>query len=295
MTASLLIAAALAGGCWPVEGGRIMARDLAQVIPAFRTLDPETDLGHAPAPGARRIFGVAELKRLARRHGLEEEPAAAACFERPLEPLGRDRLMEAMRRSLNRPEASIEIVEHSRQPTPRGEVEFPLSGLMRPHLPDASAPVLWRGHVRYGGDRLFRIWARVRVSVPLRRVVAVEDLPQGVPIAEKQVRLETSSGFPGGGPVLTSLEEAVGHVLRRPVRAGSPLGANLLQSPEAVSRGDLVRVEVLSGGARIVFEGRAMSGGSAGDQILVQNPASRKTFPAKVKAAGRVVAGQGGE
>ena len=39
------------GACLPVEGDRILARDLAAAIPAFLGLNPEEILGFTPAPG----------------------------------------------------------------------------------------------------------------------------------------------------------------------------------------------------------------------------------------------------
>ena len=69
----LLVLAALvpAGAqCLPVSGERILAGDMARAVPVFAGLAPELALGSAPAAGARRTYGAAELTRLARRYGL---------------------------------------------------------------------------------------------------------------------------------------------------------------------------------------------------------------------------------
>ena len=54
MMALLLAAAA----CLPVEGNRILMRDLSAAVAAFAGLDPEEPLGFTPAPGAQRRFSA---------------------------------------------------------------------------------------------------------------------------------------------------------------------------------------------------------------------------------------------
>ena len=68
--------------------------------------------------------------------------------------------MQGMRASLNAPEARIEILETSRQAGPRGETVFPRSGLAAPSPARPEAATLWRGYIRYDGERKFAIWAR---------------------------------------------------------------------------------------------------------------------------------------
>ena len=96
----LMLAAAVAarGQCLPVRGERILAGDLARAVPAFAGLAPELVLGYAPAPGARRVYGAAELSRLARRYGLAAEPGMEVCFARPLETLTSERVAAARAR-----------------------------------------------------------------------------------------------------------------------------------------------------------------------------------------------------
>ncbi|MGE5645490.1 MAG: flagella basal body P-ring formation protein FlgA [Acidobacteriota bacterium] len=59
--------------------------------------------------------------------------------------------------------------------------------------------------------------------------------------------------------------------------------------PREVERGDLVAVEVSSGAAVLKFEARAESGGSAGQDVTVRNPVTKKCFSARVAAQGRVL------
>src|SRR5437660_514965 len=118
MMALLLAAAA----CLPVEGDRILMKDLSAAVAAFTGLDPDEALGFTPAPGAQRRFSAGELQRLAGRQGITAE-IAPVCFERKLEMLTQDQILAALRKAL--PEkAQIEVVEFSRERVPQGALEF---------------------------------------------------------------------------------------------------------------------------------------------------------------------------
>ncbi len=289
-TARILFALAFAAlsaraeGCITVQADRVTAHDLAQSAPAFSSLPAGTDLGYAPVPGARRYYRAAELHRLALHYNLAAEPAGEICIERATEPLAPERVIAAMRQALGNPQARIEIVELSRYPVPHGDIEF-----SRANLPPAAAnAALWRGAVRYGSQRRFAIWARVKITVPSTRIVAVQNLPAGRRIEASQVRVEPAETFPSTQPVL-SLDQVLALVPRRSIAAGAVLTQNLLDTQKEVERGDVVAVEVHSGSARLALEGRAQNSGRRGDAIPVRNLVSGKSFSARVAGKDRVV------
>jgi flagella basal body P-ring formation protein FlgA len=287
---ALLAAAASASAiavpvCTTVASDRITAGDLAQTLPGFSSLAPETPLGYAPVPGARRIYRAAEVERLAARYKVPVESSAEICFERVMEQLQPERVVDAMRQALNNPEARIEVVEMSKYPVPPGEILFTRSTLP----PAAAGPVVWRGFVRYGGERRFAIWARVSIQVRSKKIVAVENLAAGSRIDAKQVRLEEHEVYPSTQAETASTDGIVGKVLRRAIPAGSAISASLLEEPKDVERGEMVQVEVRSGAARLKLEGRAQSAGRTGDAIRVRNLSTGKSFSAHVSAKGRVV------
>jgi flagella basal body P-ring formation protein FlgA len=283
----------LLAACLPLagDGDHITAADLAPAEPAFSALAPDTAIGYAPAPGIPRILTLAELARQARRYGLDFEPKAEICVERPVAPLSPEAVLEAIQSSLALTEARIELVEQSRYPVPKGPLEFPRTGLAAPSPSQAQAAALWRGSVRYAGNRRFAIWARVRILVRIQRVVAVETLRAGQPIEAAQLRLETYEGFPLRIQPLASIEQAAGLMPRRSIAAGAVLSASELDKPYEVSRGDAVRVGVSSGDARLELNGKAEASGRRGQTILVRNPANGKRFSARVEGAGRVEVG----
>ena len=281
--------AALAG-CLPVEGERVTAKDLEPLNPALAALSADAAFGLAPAPGVRRVFRAADLKRLAARHGLELATAVETCVERPMGALDRQKILVAMRASLGLPEARIELVDLAAFPVPRGEVEFSPTGLRRPPTARPDTPVLWNGSVLYGTGRRYPIWAKVRISVPLARVIAVEDLRATQPIQTGQVRLETAETFPPTVLMASSLEEVVGWTPRRAIPAGAAIPKSILTPAREVERGDAVLVEATSGRASVALPGRALSGGALGDRVKVMNPASGRSFLARVSGRGTVKA-----
>jgi len=267
--------------CVPVSGGRILAGDMARAVPAFAGIAPELALGSAPAPGARRTYDAAELARLARRYGLVVEPGVEACFVRPLETLTGERVAAAVRAAM--PAAHIEVVEFSRQPIPPGELRFPISGLQANQT--TTAPLLWRGAVCATGQDDFPVWVKVRIQVSGKRVIAAEALAPGRPIEATQLREESYAGPPG----LPDLSQVVGWVPRRAIPAGAVIERQWLDTPADVLRGERVRVEIRSGGARVTLEGEAQSSGRRGEIVGVRNPANGKLLRATVADRGRVV------
>jgi flagella basal body P-ring formation protein FlgA len=284
----MLMAAVAAASCIAVEGDRIRAADLAAAGPAFARVAPEETLGYAPSPGARRMLGPRELERMAARHGIALPPAPGLCVERAMELLTAERVLEALRQAAGDPSARIEIVEFSRYPVPRGELEFDRSGYTAP--PEgARAPAVWRGRLRYAGNRSVAVWARVRALVPGTRLVAAEDLPAGRPIQASQLRVEAAELplFGGAGP--QSIESAAGRAPRRAIKAGSDVPAGILEEANAVERGDTVSVEVTSGAAQLSLSAKAETAGRKGDLIMLRNPDSGRRFQGRVGDQGKVI------
>ncbi len=282
----LLSGLAIAAACVAVEADKVTAADLSRVLPAFAAAPPEADFGYAPAPGARRVYPRKELERLARRHGISLSEAADVCVVRPLERLTAGRLAEAMRASLGSPQARIEIVEYAAFGAPRGVLEFPASGLRRPpaNMPDAA--VLWKGHVRYAGNRRFPVWARVRLRAPGVRVVAIDDLRPGAAIRAEQLRLEEGEWFPETEAVARSIEQVEGRMALRAVAAGREIPLGALAEPRDVERGERVQVKAVAGAASVSVEGVAAVSGSRGQTITVKNPSTGKAFRATVVGRG---------
>src|ERR1700759_3260317 len=120
---------AAASTCHAVNSDRITAGDLAAVFPAFVNVAPKKVIGYAPEPGDHRLLEPAELLRIAASNGVELRNAASTCFERALMALEAPAILNALRTSLNRPGAEIEVIEFSKFFVPPGKIVFPLESL----------------------------------------------------------------------------------------------------------------------------------------------------------------------
>jgi flagella basal body P-ring formation protein FlgA len=275
--------------CLTADGDQITGKDLARALPVFAAIPPSTPLAPAPQPGGVRIFHQTELEAIGTRFSVHLDSAPDICFHIFTERLTEDRVLQPMRESLGIPEANIEVTEVSTEPAPRGHIEFPRDGLGIPASPDRRLPVLWRGVVVYAGGRRFSIWARVWITVPVARIVSLENLRQGVPISASQVRREIVESFPGAARTEPALAEVIGLLPLRNIASGAEVRPEVLVRPNDVNKGDLVHVEVHMGAARLALNGRAEATGRVGDFIAVLNPESSRTFQARVAGKDSVV------
>lgn len=275
------LAAFAVAACLPVDAARerITAADLARALPEWSQAAPDAEIGYAPAPGVVRVLRAPELRRLAERFGITAESARDVCFERASAPVAAERMLAAMRERL--PEAHIKILETSRAAAPAGEIEFPLSGLRGDY---------WYGRITYGAGHRFVIWARVAVTRTVKRAVALADLLPGKPIDAAQLKVEIREEAPvqGAQPDASSSGEFAGCIPRRRIPAGTVVRKEWLDPPQVVQRGQLVKIEVVVGAARLAAEGVAEASGALGQVIAVRNPDSQRRFRARVEAAGRV-------
>jgi|SRR5579871_937732 len=281
MPTSFLFAACLA-----LNGvtDQINAGDLAPAFAGLAAIPPETPLALAPAPGVPRIIHVPELQRIAARWSVAA-PAGDICVQRPVKPLDAEILLKAMQKAL--PEGKFEILEFSRRPVPAGDLTFPMAGLR-----DSPSGWIWNGSIAYDAKHHFPIWARVRVRVPVTRVVALRDLPPGQPIPADAIELQSREQAPDtDARWIRSLDRVVGCWPHVPIRAGAPILAFQLQSPRDVQSGDTVRVTVRNGSAYLETDGRAESSGNIGQAIPVRNLTSQKRFLARVSGKDRVFVG----
>lgn len=267
-----------------IANDRIFGEDLAQALPAFLNKMPgDTVIGYSPAPGARRVFNSVELKRIGAPYGVTVAADAEACFEWSLQPLTDQVVRSAIRDSLQLPGARIDVLAISTSQAPAGKVSFPIAGLLASTLSGPDTAVTWRGEVLYHGSRKFSVWARVKVSATMTRVVATQLILPGQNVAQEQVRIETYDDFPLRNDIARNLEEVVGRMSRRAIRAGLPVLRSDLIEPLLVQRGDLVDVTAISGAAQLHLPAVAETSGRQGDMISLKNAHSGKSFRARVE------------
>jgi flagella basal body P-ring formation protein FlgA len=275
--------------CISVTASQILGADLARAVPAFAGIQADSPLAPAPPPGSTRVFYSSELQSIASRFSLAISLPSEVCFKFASEPLNRERALDEMRKTLNIPDSKVELLEASPAVVPIGKMEFTREGLGAPAAPDQRTPVSWRGNIVYAGDRRYAIQAKVRITAPLMRVVAIEPLKSGLPVKVEQLRQEAFEGFPPSKISSPVPDQLVGMIPIRPIAAGGEVRLDNLTRPNDVNRGDMVHVEVRFGGAHLALMGRAEAGGRVGDVVAIRNPESSKVFQARVESRDRVI------
>lgn len=284
----MMLLAFVAAVCLPVHGPTITAKDIAMAVPAYTARDGSAVFGYSPTPGVQRIVHPAELEQFLRRENFTGVmPAADVCFERPTAPVSEDAAKKAMQAVLGA-DAHIEIVELSRFRAPLGPLVFERRDLGNPPI------ALWRGYVTYDGDKKFPVWARVKISVRMSRIVALEDLRPGVPIRVDQVTLQDMDDFPGSRTTPADIAKVIGAMPRRFINAKTPVWDDAIDPPDQIMRGDLVSVTVHSGQARLIVDAEAEASGRLGDMISFKNPESGRMFRARVDGPDQALIETGG-
>ena len=117
--------------------------------------------------------------------------------------------------------------------------------------------------------------------------VANHDLRIENPVTESDFRMEEVA-IDGRTEYTKDIQEIVGLVPHRFIRAGSPVSANYFQQPVAVASGQPVKIIVRYNGIEASAKGIALTRGRIGETIKVKNDASQKIVSAKVIDAGTV-------
>jgi flagella basal body P-ring formation protein FlgA len=290
----LLALVATPEGCHKIQSDMIFAKDVAEVLPAFAQVSRDFSLGYVLASGEPRILRGVDLERIAKNQRVELNGLPDLCFARETFVPGAEQLRDAMLAELKSAEmsvaeAKIEILSSSQQPVPTGELVFPRSGMQLQQGTQREA--LWRGYVRSGDGRQFPIWAKVRVTANVKRVVATTGVVAGKPIQGNQVRLESLEDSPFDETAAQTLDEVVGTMSKATLRPGAVIRKTQIEPVPDVARGDLIVVQVFAGGAYLKLEGRAESAGVRGATILVRNLSSGRDFPAQVTGKNQATVG----
>jgi flagella basal body P-ring formation protein FlgA len=275
-------------GCQVIDRDYIVAGDLVATIPAFAQIPADFNLGYLPSSGGARTLRGADLQRIATNRGVASDGLPDVCFQRRTFVPSAEQIRKAMFDSLDVSGAKIEIVSSSQHPVPMGDLVFPREGFQVPHGGGPPQDLLWHGSVRYDEGKTAPVWAKVRITATMTRVVAVKNIPAGKPIQKNQVRLETCEDFPLDETMARNLDDVVNHVPKSLLRALTPIRKTQVERPPDVAKGDVVKVQVIEGAMRMVLEGTAQTAGINGGVIVVRNPSSGKDFRAQVTGKDQV-------
>lgn len=133
------------------------------------------------------------------------------------------------------------------------------------------------------GDVYQKVNCRVRVHMYQDVLTAARPLllkevltPADVQFVSKEV-----NAYDGG--CIISLEDAVGFVMAKTVKAGDVLMKGMLEQPILIEKGAMVHIRAVVNGIQVQAEGVALQDGHKGGTIRVRNESSKKILRAKVK------------
>ena len=271
----MILALAFAAACLPVHSDRITAGDLAAVVPAFRALPAWQVLSYAPLPGHSRVFPASELRQ---RVPSQAELPESVCFEWPMRSVSLEDAKKAMLAEL--PSGStVNVTEIIPAVVAPGAMVFPAARLRNG---------VWTGFVEWAPGRRTELRARVEVSAPFSRVMATEAIRPGQRMESTLLRLEAGTGEPQAG-LAASMDQVVGRIARRLIRAGTAVPLASLADGVTVARGDPVHVRVVAGNMSLGFDGVAEGRGAIGEVVPVRNPRTKRLVHARVEARGIAV------
>jgi flagella basal body P-ring formation protein FlgA len=123
------------------------------------------------------------------------------------------------------------------------------------------------------------------ISVP----TLLQDVATGEAISASSLSTIEVPAMRASSTMITASDMIIGHVARRPVRAGTALFASDFSKPVMVKKGDTVTILAEMPGIRISAQGKAMSNGGKGDVISFMNTSSRRSIDARIIDAGTAV------
>lgn len=136
----------------------------------------------------------------------------------------------------------------------------------------------------------WRIHLRATVSRQLPAVVWRRDLPRGHLVADKDITTEIRSERNLPRDMVTAPEQAVGAVLRQPVRADTAVRTHLLHQQPLVAKGDQVALTFADSSITISAAAIALGNARAGERVRVKSISSDRELDAVVVERGVVEA-----
>jgi flagella basal body P-ring formation protein FlgA len=125
--------------------------------------------------------------------------------------------------------------------------------------------------------RLFR--EVVTTTRPLKRTGIIN--PEDVTLRERDIS-QINQGY------LTSVDQAIGQKLVRPMVSDQVITLVHMEQAEVVRKGDQVVISARSGTLNVRMPGEALSNGGMSEQIKVKNLNSQRVIKARVTAPGQV-------
>lgn len=270
-----------------VERGRITAGDLARVAAAWNTVDPSVIVAHAPQPGIQRKVTPGQMSSWAKRFGVELDPKSLPATVLVSRRMRRLEAHEAVERltagiaehyQLDRGQVRVSLDRYFEPLVPATKLNFRLVSGLRAFDKTVPVPLRWQDADGLRGTVLLR----AAVSILGISATAKDSIPAGTELSPQDFVFQQG---PLPGPpdrFLLRPGDIEGKELKLQLKPGDTLETRMLMDSETVRRGDLIQLELRSGGVLLRAPGRAEQSGSMGDPITCRNLESGRRVRAKI-------------
>ena len=144
--------------------------------------------------------------------------------------------------------------------------------------------------VRCEGSSPWTVYVPAQVRLFRDVITAIRPLKRDAVVTEEDVALrERDIGLLGQG-FLSSIDQAVGQKILRPMVIDQIISPNFLEQPQMVRKGDQVVITARSGSIAVRMPGEALSDGTFNEQIRVRNLNSKRVIKANITGPGQVEA-----
>lgn len=131
----------------------------------------------------------------------------------------------------------------------------------------------------------WQVYVPVRTQLLLPRVVAAKPLSRGVVLSASDLTIQMIETRFQRGVIFEHPQQIIGSKVKRNVNMGEAVQGNDIC---LVCRNDSVLIKAGGGGLNIVTKGTALSDGSLGEQIRVQNTKSKRVVDGIITGVGEV-------
>lgn len=203
------------------------------------------------------------------------------------------------------PQSTLDMVQHTAEEYVKTIVEIPQKGQLtvkaanldsRLKLTTCSAPLNSSipGKQSLTGNVTvlvscetegWQVYVPVRTQLLLPRVVAAKPLSRGIVLSASDLTIQMIETRFQRGVIFEHPQQIIGSKVKRNVNMGEAVQGNDIC---LVCRNDSVLIKAGGGGLNIVTKGTALSDGSLGEQIRVQNTKSKRVVDGIITGVGEV-------
>jgi flagella basal body P-ring formation protein FlgA len=281
-----------------VHGEKICLSDVADMSGANKTLIKklgEISLGRSPHPGKERKFSKNRIhslimgamdKSLNASIDIPESVCVQRAYQRISEPSLKQAFESYVASRLGGVETDISRFKiRGNNPLPMGSISL---SPIHPNKKPINGAFSLKMAVCVDGKDVGRLTLSGWVNRYEPVVCTTRYISRGEILSNDDIVLKKINISKAPARLVRVAANAVGKQVKSSLKAGGVVRHNLLESPPMIEKGSQVKILATSGGIQVTTIGIAMDEGREGDQIKVENIASKKLIVGRVASRSTV-------